>query len=100
MRGQALKHAPMRRARGGIVASLEYEFPAVRRAESLPAAVTGSRRWQRTDFLVADIACAITHSCIARVTSSAAAHGLQVIHQCCSRTGMRRASSTAPHDRK
>ena len=76
MRGQALEHTPMRRARGEIVASLEHEFPTVRRAESLPAAVTGRRRWQRTGLLVADIACAITLSCIARVTSSAAAQGL------------------------
>ena len=100
MRGQALEHTPMRRARGEIVASLEHEFPTVRRAESLPAAVTGSRRWQRAGFLVAQIACAITLSCIARVTSSAAAHGLLVVHRCCSRTGMRRASSAAPHDRR
>jgi hypothetical protein len=108
MRGQALEHALVRQARGEIVASLEHEFSTVCRAESLPTAVTGRRRWQRTGFLVAGI-CAITRYGIARVMyvmcitcilSSAAAHCLQVIHRCCSRTGMCRASSAARHDRR
>ena len=82
MRGQALEHTPMRRARGEIVASLEHEFPTVRRAESLPAAVTGSRRWQRAGFLVAQARMLSAFTCataiqVARAAASANARRMR-----------------------